>query len=73
LEEDISGGLTAGIVALPLALAFGGAILIRSRGGMNAAIAMGIFVSLFGGTKTQIIGPTGPITMVTTMVVEQAI
>jgi SulP family sulfate permease len=73
LEGDLSGGLTAGIVALPLALAFGVQSGLGTVAGMYGAIALGIFAALFGGTKTQISGPTGPMTVVATMVVIQAI
>ena len=74
LKGDIFGGITAGIVALPLALAFG----IQAFGGVNdpaaasmgalagivGATMLGFFASLFGGTHSQISGPTGPMTVV---------
>ena len=66
LRGDLFGGLTAAIVALPLALAFGvqvspddGAIM-----GLYGAIFIGFFAALFGGTPSQISGPTGPMTVV---------
>ena len=78
LKGDIYGGLTAGIVALPLALAFGiqafGSIsvgevahigAIGAFAGLVGAIMVGFFASLFGGTPVHINGPTGPMTVVT--------
>lgn len=61
---DIFGGLTAGIVALPLCLAFGVASGMGAQAGLYGAIALGILAALFGGTQTQVSGPTGPMTVV---------
>jgi len=61
---DFFGGLTAGIVALPLALAFGVASGFGAVGGLYGAIALGFFASLFGGTPVQVSGPTGPMTVI---------
>ncbi len=61
---DLFGGLTAGIVALPLALAFGVASGAGAVAGLYGAIALGFFAALFGGTHTQISGPTGPMTVI---------
>jgi SulP family sulfate permease len=72
LKDDLFGGVTAAIVALPLALGFG--ILAYNgdpRGavaGLYGAIFTGILASLFGGTKQQITGPTGGMTVVLTTV-----
>ena len=66
---DIFGGLTAGIVALPLALGFGVASGLGPAAGLYGAIALGICAALFGGTKPQISGPTGPMTVVSATVV----
>lgn len=65
LKNDIFGGLTAAIVALPLALAFGVASGAGAIAGIYGAIILGFFAALFGGTSTQISGPTGPMTVVT--------
>lgn len=78
LKGDIFGGITAGIVALPLALAFGiqafGNIsvddvsnigAIGAMAGLCGAIMLGFFASLFCGTQSQISGPTGPMTVIT--------
>jgi SulP family sulfate permease len=58
--------LTAGIVALPLALGFGVASGLENgaAAGLYGAIAVGLFATLFGGTPSQISGPTGPMTVV---------
>ncbi len=64
LKGDIFGGLTAAVVALPLALAFGVASGISPIAGLYGAIAVGFFAAVFGGTPSQISGPTGPMTVV---------
>jgi sulfate permease, SulP family len=63
-KNDVFGGLTAAVVALPLALAFGVASGAGPVAGLYGAIAVGFFASLFGGTPAQISGPTGPMTVV---------
>jgi sulfate permease, SulP family len=69
LSGDIFGGITAAVVALPLALAFGVQSGMGAIAGLYGAIALGILAALFGGTKTQISGPTGPMTVVATAVI----
>jgi sulfate permease, SulP family len=64
LRGDIFGGLTAAVVALPLALAFGVQSGAGPIAGLYGAIFVGFFAALFGGTKTQVSGPTGPMTVV---------
>lgn len=73
LKGDLFGGLTAAIIALPLALAFGVVAFgplgpdFASRGAvacLYGAIFTSIFASLFGGTPTQVTGPTGPMTVI---------
>ena len=64
LRGDLTGGLTAGIVALPLALALGVASGLGPMAGLYGAIAVGFFAALFGGTPSQISGPTGPMVVV---------
>lgn len=66
---DLFGGLTAAVVALPLALAFGVASGAGPMAGLYGAIASGFFASLFGGTRVQVSGPTGPMTVVMAAVV----
>jgi len=73
LHGDIFGGITAAIVALPLALAFGVQSGAGPVAGLYGAIALGIFAAIFGGTSTQISGPTGPMTVVSALVVIKAI
>ena len=64
LRGDIYGGVTAGVVALPLALAFGEASGAGPIAGLYGAIIVGFFASLFGGTDAQVTGPTGPMVVV---------
>lgn len=64
LRGDVYGGITAGIVALPLALAFGEASGAGPIAGLWGAIFTGFFASVFGGTGSQITGPTGPMVVV---------
>ena len=74
LKGDIFGGITAGSVALPWALAFGihafgggdgpAAESMGALAGIVGATMLGFFASLFGGTHSQISGPTGPMTVV---------
>ena len=82
IKGDVFGGITAGIVALPLALAFG----IKAFGGVDSpeassmgalaglvgATLLGFFAALFGGTHSQISGPTGPMTVITASIVSGA-
>ncbi|GGY50199.1 SulP family inorganic anion transporter [Parvularcula lutaonensis] len=64
IKGDLYGGITAGVVALPLALAFGEASGAGPIAGLWGAIITGFFAALFGGTNTQITGPTGPMVVV---------
>ncbi len=66
---DILGGITASVVALPVALAFGIASGMGILAGLYGAIAMCLIGSIFGGTKTQISGPTAPMTVAMTVVI----
>ncbi len=69
LKGNIFGGITAGIVALPLALAFGVQSGLGPDAGLYGAIFLGFFAALFGGTNTQISGPTAPMTAVSMVVI----
>jgi len=71
LQGDLFGGLTAAIVALPLALAFGVASGAGPMAGLYGAVCVGLFAALFGGTPAQISGPTGPMTIVMASVFTQ--
>lgn len=64
LRGDLFGGVTAAIVSLPLALAFGVASGAGAEAGLYGAILIGLFAALFGGTPTLISEPTGPMTVV---------
>jgi sulfate permease, SulP family len=69
LRGDIFGGVTAAIVSLPLALAFGVASGAGPIAGLYGAVCVGFFAALFGGTPTLISEPTGPMTVVMTAIV----
>lgn len=69
LRGDLFGGLTAGIVALPLALAFGVGSGLGPSAGLYGAILISFFAALFGGTQTQISGPTAPMTALSMVIV----
>ena len=69
IKGDVLGGLTAGIVALPLALAFGVSSGLGPSAGLYGAIFLSFFAALFGGTATQISGPTAPMTAVSMVVI----
>lgn len=71
IRGDLFGGITAAVVALPLALAFGVSSGIGAIAGLYGAICVGLFAALFGGTSTQISGPTGPMTVVMAAVFTQ--
>ncbi len=64
LKGDIIGGISVAFVALPLALSFGVLSGAGAAAGVYGAICTGILTSLFGGTKAQISGPTGAMTVV---------
>ncbi|MEA5604429.1 SulP family inorganic anion transporter [Nostoc sp. UHCC 0252] len=69
LRGDLFGGVTAAIVSLPLALAFGVASGAGPVAGLYGAVCVGFFAALFGGTPTLISEPTGPMTVVMTTIV----
>jgi SulP family sulfate permease len=71
VRGDLYGGLTAAVVALPLALAFGVSSGAGPVAGLYGAILVGFFAALFGGTPSQISGPTGPMTVVLAAVFTQ--
>ena len=68
-KGDILGGLTAAIVSLPLALAFGVASGAGAEAGLYGAIIIGFFAATFGGTPTLISEPTGPMTVIMAAVI----
>jgi len=69
VKGDLFGGVTAAIIALPMALAFGVASGAGAEAGLYGAVLVGLFAALFGGTPTLISEPTGPMTVVFTAVV----
>ncbi len=71
LRGDLFGGITAAVVALPLALAFGVSSGAGAIAGIYGAICVGFFAALFGGTPSQVSGPTGPMTVVMAAVFTQ--
>lgn len=73
IKGDTFGGLTAGIIALPLALAFGVYSGLGPTAGLYGAIFLSFFAALFGGTNTQISGPTAPMTALSMVVIASLI
>ena len=69
LRGDLFGGVTAAVVGLPVALAFGVASGLGALAGIYGAIAVGFFAAVFGGTRSQISGPTGPMAVVMAVIV----
>ncbi|NEQ45179.1 MAG: SulP family inorganic anion transporter [Leptolyngbya sp. SIOISBB] len=70
---DIFGGVTAAVIALPMALAFGVASGAGPAAGLYGAVLVGFFAALFGGTPTLISEPTGPMTVVMTAIIAKLI
>ena len=69
LRGDIFGGVTTAVVGLPVALAFGVASGLGAMAGLYGAIALGFFAAVFGGTRSQISGPTGPMAVAMAVVI----
>ena len=66
---DVFGGITAAVVGLPVALAFGVASGLGALAGIYGAIAVGFLAAVFGGTRSQISGPTGPMAVAMAVIV----
>ena len=66
---DVFGGVTAAVVGLPVGLAFGEASGLGAVAGLYGAIAVGFFAAVFGGTRSQISGPTGPMAVAMAVIV----
>src|SRR5690242_8081638 len=62
--HDLTAGITVGLVALPLAMAFAIASGVPPQAGLYCAIVTGFVISALGGSKTQIGGPTGAFVVV---------
>ena len=71
LSADIMAGIIVGIVALPLAIAFGIASGVSPEKGIITAIVAGLLVSVFGGSKVEIGGPTGAFIIIIYGIIEQ--
>src|SRR5438105_15669415 len=63
-SKDVIAGITVGLVALPLAMAFAIASGLTPQAGIYCAMVTGFLISAFGGSKTQIGGPTGAFVVV---------
>ncbi len=68
---DLMAGIIVGIVALPLAIAFGIASGVSPEKGIITAIVAGLAISLFGGSKVQIGGPTGAFIVIVYGIIQQ--
>ncbi len=66
---DLFGGITSAIVGLPVALAFGVASGMGAVAGLYGAIGVGFFAAVFGGTRSQISGPTAPMTVAMAVII----
>ena len=69
--SDLMAGIIVGIVALPLAIAFGIASGVTPEKGIITAIVAGLIISLFGGSKVQIGGPTGAFIIIIYGIIQQ--
>lgn len=72
-KADLTGGLLAAIISLPMGLAFGVQSGLGAAAGIYTAIILAIIASFFGGTKTLITDPTGPMTVVAATVVSTSL
>ena len=70
-SADLMAGVIVGIVALPLAIAFGIASGVTPEKGIITAIVAGMFISLFGGSKVQLGGPTGAFIIIVYGIIQQ--
>ncbi len=68
---DLTAGLTVALVALPLALAFGIACGLGAASGIITAVIAGLIAAVFGGSRYQVSGPTGAMTVVLLPIVNQ--
>ena len=68
---DFMAGIIVGIVALPLAIAFGIASGVSPEKGIITAIVAGLMISVFGGSKVQIGGPTGAFIVIVYGIIQQ--
>ncbi len=66
---DLFGGITSAVIALPIALAFGIASGLGAAAGLYGAIAVGFFAAVFGGTPSQVSGPTAPMAVAMAVII----
>jgi len=71
LTADLIAGITVAIVALPLAIGFGITSGMSAAAGLTTAIIAGFFAALFGGSKYQVSGPTGAMTVILIPVIQK--
>lgn len=71
LRSDLLAGITVGVVALPLALAFGVSAGVGPGPGLVTAVVAGIVAAVFGGSRVQVSGPTGAMAVVLAPIVAQ--
>src|SRR4051812_41782874 len=69
--SDLTAGLTVGIVALPLAMAFGIASGVTPQAGVFTAVIAGFLISALGGSRVQIGGPTGAFVVIVFGIIAQ--
>lgn len=73
IKNDVFGGISAGIVTLPVALAYGVATGLGPMAGMYTAVVLGLLAVIFGGTNTQISCPTGAMTVVVAFIIAREV
>jgi SulP family sulfate permease len=71
LRADLLAGITVGVVALPLALAFGASAGVGPGPGLVTAVVAGVVAAVFGGSRVQVSGPTGAMAVVLAPIVAQ--
>src|SRR5688572_22668000 len=71
VTRDILAGVVVGVVALPLAIAFGIASGVRPEQGLYTAVVAGLIISVFSGSRVQIGGPTGAFVVLVYSIVQE--
>ena len=71
LAEDVIAGITVAVVALPLAIGFGITSGMSAAAGISTAIIAGFIAALFGGSRLQVSGPTGAMTVILIPVIDK--
>ena len=69
--SDLSSGITVGVIALPLAIAFAIASGLKPEAGLISAVIGGFLISIFGGSKVQIGGPAGAFVVIVYAITER--